>query len=80
MNSADRLADVTGLDPDKIGSALDALEAGQSLSADQADLIGSIVGRLKPADSAPAAEPALTPDPAVTLDVLRKRLDLAAKL
>lgn len=81
VRSIDRLADVTGLDPQLIGSALDALEAGQSLSADQADLIGSIVGRLKPADVAP--EPvaaAATPDAAVTLDVLRKRLELAAKL
>lgn len=80
VRSIDRLADVTGLDPDAIGSALDALEAGQTLSNDQADLIGSIVGRLKPADVAPAPEAAPVPDPAVSLDLLRKRLELAAKL
>ena len=78
VRSIDRLADVTGLDPDQIGSALDALEAGQSLSTDQADLIGSIVGRLKPADV--VADTAPSADPAVSLDLLRKRLELAAKL
>jgi hypothetical protein len=78
VRSIDRLADVTGLDPDQIGSALDALEAGQSLSSDQADLIGSIVGRLKPADV--VADTAPPADPAVSLDLLRKRLELAAKL
>ena len=78
VRSIDRLADVTGLDPDQIGSALDALEAGQSLSSDQADLIGSIVGRLKPADV--VADTAPPASPAVSLDLLRKRLELAAKL
>lgn len=80
VRSIDRLADVTGLDPDAIGSALDALEAGQSLSLDQADLIGSIVGRLRPADDPAPVVSAPATDAAVTLDLLRKRLDMAAKL
>lgn len=74
VRSIDALADKTGADAEALNLALDALERGEALTADQAGLLSSVVASLSP-----QPEPEPEPEAAPSLELLRKQLDLAFK-
>ena len=81
VRMTDVLADRTGEDANALNAALNALEEGKGLTADQAGLLSAVVAKL-----APAPEPMPEPEPepelvaaGPSLDVLRAQLDLAFK-
>jgi len=79
VRAVDILADKTGEDANLLNEALDALENGGGLTADQAGLLSAVVAKLAPTPQEPVVvdEPAEDPRPA--LDLLRAKLDLAYK-
>ena len=77
VRSIDALADKTGADADALNGALDALERGETLTVDQADLLSNVVASLSPAVE-PVA-PVADDEAKVNLDLLRKQLDLHFK-
>lgn len=76
VRSIDALADKTGADADALNGALDALERGETLTVDQADLLSTVVASLAPT---PEPEPAVDDDVKAKLDILRTKLDLHFK-
>ena len=77
VRSIDTLADKTGADAEALNSALDALERGETLTVDQADLLSNVVASLSPVSE--PAEPATNDEAKANLDLLRKQLDLHFK-
>jgi len=67
------IAKRTQTDADALADAIGALEAGDKLSDDQADLLRTVVDRAHGVSDAPQAEPS------VPLSLLSKKLDLFAK-
>jgi HK97 family phage prohead protease len=66
VRSLDALAERTAVDADKIAEAITVLEAGSTLTDDQASLLSEVVGKLR-------AKPEFTPS---KLSLLAKQLDL----
>lgn len=78
VRAVDLLADKTGEDAAALNEALDALEQGQGLTADQAGLLSAVVAKLAPeVEPQPETEPVAPTGPSI--DVLRTQLDLAYK-
>lgn len=77
VRSIDALADKTGADADALNGALDALERGETLTVDQADLLSNVVASLSPVPD--LVEPAADNEAKANLDLLRKQLDLHFK-
>lgn len=77
VRSIDALADKTGADADALNGALDALERGETLTVDQADLLSTVVASLSPTPQ--PVEPEVEDEAKVNLDLLRKQLDLHFK-
>jgi HK97 family phage prohead protease len=81
VRMTDILADRTGEDANALNAALNALEEGKGLTADQAGLLSTVVAKLAPAPE-PTPEPQPEPELVAagpSLDVLRAQLDLAFK-
>ena len=78
VRSIDILSDKTGADAESLSAALDALEAGNSLTRDQATMLTTVVEKLAPEAE---AVPELLEDNiiSVTLARLRDELDLNFK-
>ncbi|HEY7824674.1 MAG TPA: HK97 family phage prohead protease, partial [Acidimicrobiia bacterium] len=72
IRKAQILAQRTATDADALADALTALENGQELNDDQADLLSDVVARQRA-----KTEPAV--DPTEVIGVLREKLDLLAK-
>jgi len=70
LRSIDALAEVTGLDADKLAEALTVLENGKTLSLDHAAMLEETINKLR-------AQP--EPDAAATLALKLKQLDLLSK-
>jgi HK97 family phage prohead protease len=70
LRSIDALAEVTGLDADKLAEALTVLENGKTLSLDHAAMLEETIKKLR-------AQP--EPDAAATLALKLKQLDLLSK-
>ena len=82
VRAVDNLADATGEDAGALNEALDALERGSTLTADQAGLLSVVVSKLSPETIHPVEVPVdAEPDPDVkaALDMLRARIDMAYK-
>lgn len=78
VRAVDMLADKTGEDASALNAALSRLESGETLTADQAGLLSTVVAKLSPAPE-PEPEPVEETAPSDSLDLLRAQLDLALK-
>ena len=78
VRAVDMLADKTGEDASALNAALSRLEAGETLTADQAGLLSTVVATLSPAPE-PEPQPVEETAPSASLDLLRAQLDLALK-
>lgn len=83
VRAVDVLADRTGEDAAALAMALHALQTGNELTRDQAELLSSVVGKMSP-DDEPVIEslPEVVDDQGdvvAALDLLRAKLDLAYK-
>ena len=73
VRSIQHIAKRTETDPEALNEAISALESGEELSAEQADLLRTVV------DRAQGVKPEPEPAPTVPLSLLSKKLDLIAK-
>ena len=71
MRNLQLIAKRTGTSVDALADAITALESGEHLTDDQANVLLEVVDRSRP--DAPA------PDPTVPLSVLQKQIDLMGK-
>lgn len=77
VRSVDALADTTGEDPDALADAMNALERGVMLTADQAGILSTVIGKLSPTIEVVPTEPEPVAGP--SLEFLKSKLDLAYK-
>jgi exonuclease VII small subunit len=66
VRSLDTLAEATGIESDKLNAAIDALEKGETLSPDLAEVLDTAIGRLRSERD----------DVAASLTLKQKQLDL----
>lgn len=74
VRSLDAVANRTGTDVAELTAAVDALEAGEDLTRDQAALLTNVVNSLTPADNAAPSQDVLT-----KLTLMAHQLDLSLK-